>query len=163
MLVWGLGITGTVLMYTQTKKVNEDPSISESEATDIGKWTFLALMVLIVASSIIPRLFTSMIPLTISFENRLLFAWFYAINEETFFRGGLLLSLASKIPNAALVSFLSGFVFNIFHFSVYGTQPENLGFVLVAGFTLGYVVLKGKRLTPAYLAHIFNNTYAVIS
>lgn len=76
--------------------------------------------------------------------------------EELFFRGALQ-NIFSRMmnPHAAIV--LTGVVFSLIHFQVYGFIPR-----AILGILMGYLVQASGRLAPAVWAHFLNNAYATL-
>lgn len=78
------------------------------------------------------------------------------ICEELFFRGALQ-SIFTRLMNAHLAIILTGVVFSLIHFQVYGLIPRAL-----LGILMGYLVYASGRLAPAVWAHFLNNAYATL-
>ena len=161
MIVWGFGMAGTILLWTSKTPIVDDPSFGQKDVTKVSKYTTIAFLVMLVASVAVPSLFTSMVPIQAVGQTRLLYGWFFAVNEETFFRGGFLFQIYNRYPSKIVAATMSAVAFSVFHWAVYGTQLDALWFVLLAGFALSYAVLWSGRMTPAYLSHILWNTLAV--
>lgn len=162
MVVWGFGTAGTVLLHTSKAQIIEDANFSNREAEKVGRYTIIAFLAMLIGSIAVPQLFTSMVPLQSAEQTRLLYSWFFAVNEETFFRGGFLFQIYGKYPSRIVAAGISAGAFSIFHWAVYGTQFEALAFVFLAGLALGYAVLWSQRMSPAYLSHILWNTLSVV-
>ncbi|HEY3364064.1 MAG TPA: CPBP family intramembrane glutamic endopeptidase [Symbiobacteriaceae bacterium] len=74
------------------------------------------------------------------------------IAEETFFRGFLFPSLATRFGNAVGIG-LTSVLFGLFH------SPDlfHIGLAIIAGFTFNLIALRSRSLIPAILAHgIYN-------
>ncbi len=78
------------------------------------------------------------------------------ICEELFFRGALQNTLI-RLMNPHLAIILTGVIFSLIHFQVYGLIPRAL-----LGILMGYLVHASGRLAPAMWAHFLNNAYATI-
>jgi len=161
MVVWGFGMAGTILLYTSKATIVDDPTFGQKDIEKVSRFTVIAFLAMLMGSIAVPQLFTSMVPIQSAGQTRLLYSWFFAVNEETFFRGGFLFQIYSKYPSKILAAGVSAVAFSVFHWAVYGTQADALWFVLLAGAALGYAVLWSGRMTPAYLSHLLWNTLAV--
>ena len=92
---------------------------------------------------------------------KLMFAQLIAVAEEEFFRRGLLNLFISRVgPIVGIV--LTGFLFGIYHISVYSYSYDLLFISAGAGVILGYVSWKTGRNSASMLAHVINNTLAVL-
>lgn len=155
-------IAGIVGQRYVLKKIEEDPTIDVGEFSDIMFWTFTALAVIFASSLVIPYFnFPSSIETeTLDIMSLRLFVVLMAIAEEQFFRGFLTNFFLVKLPPAFAV-LASGSIFAIYHFGVYGTSFDLIGYVWIAGTILSYIAVKTQRLSPCMLAHIVNNLLAV--
>ena len=161
MIVWGFGMAGTILLWTSKTPIVDDPSFGQKDVQKVSRYTTIAFLVMLIASVAVPNLFTSMVPLQSTGQTRLLYGMFFAVNEETFFRGGFLFQMYSRYPSKIAASAMSAGAFSVFHWAVYGTQLDAIWFVFVAGAALSYAVLWSGRMTPAYLSHILWNILAI--
>lgn len=161
MVVWGFGMAGTILLHTSKATIVDDPTFGQKDIEKVSRFTIIAFLAMLIGSIAVPQLFTSMVPLQSAGQTRLLYACFFAVNEETFFRGGFLFQIYSKYPSKILAAGVSAMAFSVFHWAVYGTQVDALWFVFLAGVALAYSVLWSERMTPAYLSHLAWNIIAV--
>lgn len=79
-----------------------------------------------------------------------------ALAEELLFRGVLARGLATRfVPAVAIVG--SAVLFSVFHFSVIQAVPTFL-----LGLTYGYVALNARSCVPTMIAHLVNNSLAIL-
>jgi len=155
-------IIGIVFQIWITRKIEHDESFSGLETKDMVLYTLIALAGIGLGSIIAPGLFKppslpALEASSMQIQGPLLYGALYAISEERFFRGAWTLFLDWKLNNPFLTNFGSGGMFMVYHFAVYGTSPDKLTYVFIAGTILSFVVLRSGRLTPSLLGHIFNN------
>jgi len=154
-------VIGITFQIWITRKIEHDESFSGLETKDMVLYTLIALAGIGLGSIIAPGLFKPpalpALETSMQIQGPLLYGALYAISEERFFRGAWTLFLDWKLNNPFLTNFGSGGMFMVYHFAVYGTSPDKLTYVFIAGTILSFVVLKSGRLTPALLGHIFNN------
>jgi len=160
-VVWNFGLAGFIMLYTSKATIVDDPTFGQKDIEKVSRFTVIAFLAMLMGSIAVPQLFTSMVPLQSAGQTRLMYGLFFAVNEETFFRGGFLFQIYSKYPSKILAAGVSAVAFSVFHWAVYGTQADALWFVLLAGFALSYAVLWSGRITPAYISHILWNILAV--
>lgn len=146
-----------------SKKIVHDEGMEPAEARDIFIYTVIALAVIGMGSLVSRDLFKPPLPMAVelSITDQYMYGIMYAICEERFFRGAVTSFFMWKINSIALASFASGGAFMIYHFKVYGSAPDKLLYVAIAGSILAFVTLRSHRLSPATLAHIGNNVMAV--
>lgn len=78
------------------------------------------------------------------------------ITEEMLFRGTALATTSHISPKVGIVA--SALLFGLMHGNI--TQLYN---AFLLGILLGYIALKSKSIIPAVIAHVTNNTFAVIT
>lgn len=79
-----------------------------------------------------------------------------AIVEEIVFRGVFVRALATRfVPAAAIV--LASLVFSVYHL-----LPAQMVSTFGLGLALGYLTLRADSAIPAMLAHLLNNTVAIV-
>jgi len=78
------------------------------------------------------------------------------ICEELFFRGFLLRGIRKKLANRESV-ILVGILFGTFHLDPYRFLP-----VTLLGIMFGYLVVKTGSILPGMIAHMTNNTLAIL-
>lgn len=79
-----------------------------------------------------------------------------AICEEILFRGVLARGLATRfVPAVAIL--MSAIVFSLFHFSLIQAAPTFL-----LGLVYGYLALNARSCVPTMLAHLINNSLAIL-
>lgn len=163
LIPFALLIGGTVAQLLVSGRIPEqDISMSEEEGKRIIYYVLLALGGIGLGSFLIPGLFTPQMPIEMAIYDKYLFGALFAVSEERFFRGGLTSFLMWQIRGMRmLVHFASASLFAIYHLAVYGSEMENLIYVLIAGVLLSYVTLESRRLSPSSLAHLINNAMAV--
>lgn len=79
-----------------------------------------------------------------------------AICEELLFRGVVLRGLASRFIPAAAIA-LSAVLFSAYHLSIVQALPT-----FTLGLALGLLAQRGGSIAPSVLAHLLNNTIAVL-
>lgn len=160
LLLFGAGV---IRIFGHAKKVEVDPTISQAERHDIVYYCMVSLLSMLVGGIFVENLFTPRVPPSVLAVEMvlvgILFSCLMAISEEQFFRGELLDLFAShspvaKIPTAILVT---AFGFWAYHLKVYGSRPDNLIYVLLAGIVLGWAAWKTQRVLTPIIAHILNN------
>jgi len=155
-------LTGITFQMWISRKIEHDESLSVLETKDMILYTLIALAGIGIGSIVAPGLFKppalpALETTSMQIQGPLLYGALYAISEERFFRGAWTLFLDWKLDNPILTNVGSGGMFMVYHFAVYGTSPDKLTYVFIAGTILSFVVLRSGRLTPALLGHIFNN------
>ena len=146
---------GFILHITVLGGLRRDEFIDQREGKQILMGFIASFIVIVFFNSVFNQCYTGQ---TTSFEIRML-AILLAVSEEQFFRGFITPYLAQKM-GVWLGSVMSGFVFTIYHFAVYGSNIDALSVVFLAGTCLSLVVLWSRRVSPAILAHIVNNLLA---
>lgn len=156
-----LVLSGLALSIWIRGKAQQDPDISASEFKDTLYFTLIALAGIGLGSLLIPGLFRPpQLPLELSIFDQMLYGTLFAVSEERFFRGFITPFLMWKLGMPMPANLGSGAIFSIYHFNVYGSSPDKLIYVFIAGAILSYVTLKSGRIVPAKLAHIANNVFA---
>lgn len=154
------------------KKLVKDTDIDKTERKDILIYYFVGLIGIGIGNLLVKGLYTfpinealnrlgvqitmSMAPI----DDRL-FTILMAIVEEQLFRGEMLEWMSGSMP-PGVASLANAGVFSVYHLGVYGTQPQNLIYVLVGGIALAWITIKSRRLTSALGAHITNNILGAI-
>lgn len=158
----GLLALGLALQIYISKKIQHDESTSHEEMKSTMMYTVLALVGIGVGSFVSVGLFKPPIgAVQMSVTDQMLYGALYAISEERFFRGALTSFVFWRTNNTAMSSLASGVIFGWpYHQAVYGTSPEKLMYVVIAGTVLSFVTLRSKRLSPAMLGHLGNNFWA---
>jgi len=125
-------------------------------------------IIFILLSFIVAGLFTqnpildSIVQLSVTREEKILFGIFMAVAEEVFFRL-FALDLLAKLSGSKVFAFITGTgLFVIYHLKVYGAQPSALLYVFIAGMGLNYVAIKTGIVSPTMTAHIINNILYVL-
>jgi membrane protease YdiL (CAAX protease family) len=90
-----------------------------------------------------------------------LFGMLVAVGEEQWFRGFLTPFICNLLGSIWGIV-LSGLVFGIYHFAVYGTDMTALVVVTMTGMALSYVAIQTKSVTPGMAAHVLNNFIATM-
>lgn len=153
---------GFVLQFYMQGRSEHDKSLDKTELSNIFVYVAVALAGIGLGSLMIPGLFQPpKFPLTLAIYDQWLYGTLFAVSEERFFRGFITPFLMMKIGVTLPVNFLSGAIFAIYHFSVYGSSTDKLVYVLIAGVILSFVTLKSRRVTPCTLAHILNNILSI--
>jgi len=83
-------------------------------------------------------------------------ALFPAIAEELIFRGILVRSLASHFRTGVAIT-ISAAVFGLYHLF-----PPQMVSTFGFGLVLGFLTLRADSLVPAFIAHLLNNTIAIV-
>jgi len=153
---------GIAMQFYMRGKPKHDENINVEELKSMSFFVMIALAGIGLGSLSIPHLFQPpSLPFTLTIYDAAMYGVLYAIAEERFFRGFITPFLMWKLPFALPVNFLSGGIFSIYHFSVYGSSVDKLLYVFIAGTILSYVTLQSRRLTPCSVAHIINNLLAI--
>lgn len=97
----------------------------------------------------------------VSFEATFVFVIVMAIFEEVFWRQWLLPWLQRMTGTAASIVVTSG-IWSVFHFSVYGMQPEALFIVFLSGLILNYVIISFRRISVTMTAHAAINALSML-
>jgi len=154
--------SGLILQILYMRRMEYTDHIFEEETSaNITYYTMLAfigiLMGSLFANFVRPQF---IIGVELSIVSLRLFAALMAICEEQFFRGFFTNFFLKIFNNPYVAAGLSGVVFAIYHFRVYGTSNAFF-YVIISGFALSYVAIKSGRLSPCILAHVINNILAV--
>ena len=83
-------------------------------------------------------------------------ALFPAFAEELLFRGILVRSLSSHFRTGVAIA-ISAAVFGLYHLF-----PPQMVSTFSFGLVLGYLTLRADSLVPAFIAHLLNNTIAIV-
>lgn len=162
-----LGLTFQV--WVQRRKSDEselhDESLSQEELKHIGIYSLVALAGIGLGSFLIREMYQppnltsvlSAMPVDLQLFGGFMYTLLYAITEERFFRGGILEILAWKTQSWVLVCLLSGGIFLLYHFAVYGFYPDRLWYVLIAGTSLAFSVVASRRISVSIIGHSINN------
>lgn len=156
-----LAISGLTMQTLINKSISID--IHPSYSTIII-YTAVSIMALLFAAwysnnnafSFSPQSVFGPLLAQLSAIDRKLFGVLMAVSEEQFFRGFITSYFLQRIGTIPAVV-ASAAVFGIFHFAVYGTAPSALTFVFLAGAILSFVTIKTGLISPAMMAHVFNN------
>jgi len=84
-----------------------------------------------------------------------------ATAEEFFFRGALL-SVISKFSGYIVGIFVSSLIWTVFHYTVYGSNPQVLIVIFLSGLIFGFAVFHSKSLFPSIFAHSIVNLLGVL-
>jgi membrane protease YdiL (CAAX protease family) len=168
---------GIVLQILVWGKIHRDTTLSRDELTNIIKYSLIALLSMLFFSYVVFDLFLMSSVSTLSIQDQIIHSQIYAITEEVFFRGAVLgfifwilpkmlrlpkfLGTSIKIPREWIATILTALIFGFYHVYVYGVSASTL-YIIGAGAILGLVVVYTKRISPAILAHMGNNFYAVM-
>ena len=157
-------ITGIVLQFFLLRRVETVDSVFEPEtAWNIGFYTLLALAGIGLGSIISPAL-AKAVPvqkMQLTGMDAVLYSVLISIAEEQFFRGAITNFLLSMFPPSMAV-LGSAAIFTAYHLAVYGTEASALIYVFVGGAVLAFVAYRSGRLSPACLAHMFNNVLSFV-
>lgn len=153
---------GLVLNITLVGRVPVDTDIDAEEGSGILLWTALAVGVIAAGSFVAPLVLPSILMeayARLSLLDARLFGVLIAVSEEQFFRGFMAPYLANRL-GFTLGILSQGVLFGVYHFSVYGGNPQALLVVTTAGVALGFIALRTRRLSPVVLAHALVNFIA---
>lgn len=154
-------LSGIALQFYIKQKIEHDMTTEPKELKQVFIYTTIALFGMAISSFAVLNLFTPPLGvLQVTPISVMLYGALYAISEERFFRGALLSFATWKTGNEALSNISTGGIFSIYHLAVYGSSPNSLIYVLLAGTILGFAVTQSGRLSPAMLGHIMNNLVA---
>jgi membrane protease YdiL (CAAX protease family) len=159
-------LLGIVLhRFVQKKRGNERDDFDDTEITNQHLWknfffyTIVALFGVFMVSEAI-----SVLPLSMNTGLTGIYLLLYlaltGIAEEQFFRGFITDWLLSSLPNRYVALLVSGGVFCIYHFAVYGTQLSSLIYVLAGGFILSWTAYQTRHISPCMAGHLLNNVGA---
>jgi len=90
--------------------------------------------------------------------NLLIIAVLPAIGEELAFRGVLQNQIAKSTKNIHTAIWISAFIFSAYHMQFYGFIPR-----LLLGAFFGYLVVWTGSIWPSIIAHLVNNTSAIVA
>jgi membrane protease YdiL (CAAX protease family) len=91
------------------------------------------------------------------FINIIVMALLPGIAEELFFRGCMQQIFQRWFRNTWAAVIVTAVVFSVFHFDFYGFFPR-----IILGIVLGLVFAKTGSLYPGIMAHLFNNSMALV-
>lgn len=163
LLLFGSG----VLRIYVNRKVQVDEQLSEREKQNIVYYTLIALLAMLIGGLFVENLFQPKVPASVnSLASSMpvvatLFTVDMAVCEEQFFRGELFDLFSFRYAAAGIV--VTAIVFALYHLNVYGSSPEDLAYVLVAGVVLAWVGAKTGRVAVPMLAHVLNNLLGIVA
>ena len=89
--------------------------------------------------------------------NIFIIAFLPAISEELFFRGTIQQLLQNKFKNYHIPIWITGAIFGIIHFNIYGVIP-----IIFLGIILGYVYHFSQNIWMPIIVHFINNATLIL-
>ena len=148
----------------------EDTDISDAESKEILLWSFgsfIAIYLLNIFAEALPLSQLSELLAGESVQSATIIlgslSILIAVAEEQFFRSFILNLTTQNIEFQIVGPLVSGFIFMLYHFAVYGTSFQSLFIVFGAGAILAAGAIRTRRVSPFIIAHVLNNLFSVIS
>ncbi len=153
-------VTGLTLMHFSVRR--DEVEESDSGAGKVLLYALVGVVGILLVSWLAPKVVLPQDVSQLSFYDAKLFAVLMAVAEECFFRGFMLNLFYRWLNSGVGAVVVSSVIFAVFHTAVYGTSPNLMLYVFLAGTILGFIAVKTGRLSTSMLAHSIVNLISVM-